>query len=73
MFQREIAQCYQVISFDGYVFDPRFQCRASIARGDENLVHQGRLRYFPSKGVFAATAADDEYIHPLKNLKFVQV
>ena len=68
MFQRKIAQSHHIICFDRHVFDARFKIGAGVTGSDENFAHQWRLRHFPGDGMFAATAADDEYIHPLDTL-----
>jgi hypothetical protein len=59
---RPFAQGHHV--GDGQVFQlAASQGRAAIAWGNKHLRRLGRLRQFPRQGVFAATAADDKYLH----------
>ena len=62
-FAREGDQLGHILGTDRYVLELGFARRAGIAGRDENGVYLGRLRGLPGQRVFAAAAADDQYLH----------
>jgi hypothetical protein len=58
---REVDQLLMLIDVQGHT--GRVLRDTAVARGDEDLVHLGRLRDLPRQGVFAPPSTDHQYVH----------